>query len=262
MDDKEKLIQEYPEEYCRFLEEAYGPGMLSEGGSESIDLMFNGILLDGKHMLDIGSGLGGMAYYLASKHNCKITGIELNPNMVDRANKNIPSQLRDSIEFVTYGNDSQALPFESDTFDIISSRGVFVQVGHKEKLFNEAYRVLKRGGYFIIDDWLSPYDGKWGDRIAEMKKLEDLTLYAVSEKTYLDMLKRIGFQDISIRDANPYYQKFNQEIINQFHEPVIRERFINQFDVETLEMALKCYSLILEAIKDNELLNRWFNAAK
>lgn len=55
---REKLNANYSPAYTLSLEEAYGPGMTSEGGKQAIEKMFAGIPLKGKKMLDIGSGLG------------------------------------------------------------------------------------------------------------------------------------------------------------------------------------------------------------
>lgn len=57
-----EVIEEYSPHYCHLLEAAYGTGMMSEGG-EAIDLMFQGLSIQGKKALDIGSGLGGVAYH-------------------------------------------------------------------------------------------------------------------------------------------------------------------------------------------------------
>lgn len=74
----EKIIHEYPEEYCNMLELAYGETMMSEGGTHAIDDMFNGINLNQKKCLDIGFGLAGAAMYLAEKYRAKVTGLEKN----------------------------------------------------------------------------------------------------------------------------------------------------------------------------------------
>lgn len=52
------MEEEYTPEYCHELEAAYGKGLMSEGGFEGIEHMFEGISLEGKKALDIGSGLG------------------------------------------------------------------------------------------------------------------------------------------------------------------------------------------------------------
>ena len=54
------IIEEYPIDYCKSLELAYGDGMMSEGGSKAIDELFENITLSpGQRLLDLGCGLGG-----------------------------------------------------------------------------------------------------------------------------------------------------------------------------------------------------------
>ena len=70
---------EYSQSYCDLLEVAYGPNMLSEGGSEAIEHMFQHLDLKNKKALDIGFGLAGAMFYLAKTHHTHITGLEVNP---------------------------------------------------------------------------------------------------------------------------------------------------------------------------------------
>ena len=63
-----EIIDEYDPEYCHSLEAVYGKGMMSEGGGVAIDAMFKGLSIHGKKALDIGAGLGGVAYHLAKKY--------------------------------------------------------------------------------------------------------------------------------------------------------------------------------------------------
>ena len=55
------------------LEAGYGKSMMSEGGASAIERLFEGILLEGKKALDIGSGLGGVPFYLAENHSMEVT---------------------------------------------------------------------------------------------------------------------------------------------------------------------------------------------
>jgi len=260
--DKEKIITEYTPAYCSFLEAAYGEGMLSEGGEKAIQCLFDGVGLNGKTILDVGSGLGGMALYLASQYDCVITGIELNPAMVERANQSVPVALKKRVHFVSYEEEAIVLPFEHQQFDMVVSRGVFVQVKEKDVLFKEIARVIRKGGQFIIDDWLSKTDGIWDNRMETLKSLENLTLYAVSEAHYVRLLEQAGFAVDAMRNANPYYLQFNQEIMSKLSEADVKNQFIQQFGEAVHKLALECYQLIIDAIDDDVLLNRWMVATK
>jgi ubiquinone/menaquinone biosynthesis C-methylase UbiE len=164
MNDIEKLISEYSEDYCLFLEAAYNEGMMSEGGATAVERMFTNIDTQNKKILDIGFGLGGVAFYLAEKYNAFVTGIEINPWMVEEATRRTPTHLKSRVKFVCY-NKPPLLPFSETSFDIVLSKGVLTHVREKLPLFKEIFRVLANDGILVIDDWLSPTQNKWGERL-------------------------------------------------------------------------------------------------
>ena len=96
------MIEEYSAEYCHFLELAYGKNWMSEGGEQAAEKLCDGIALSGKRILDVGSGLGGLAFYLAQQPDAQVTGIELNPWMVKEAMRRTPTMLRGKVDFCAY----------------------------------------------------------------------------------------------------------------------------------------------------------------
>ena len=129
----QKLIEEYSEEYCHMLEAAYGKGMMSEGGAVAIEQMFAGIDMQNKSALDIGFGLGGVAFYLAEKYQTHVTGLEINPWMVAETIKRAPTSLQPLTNFLLYENVS-SLDFADKNFDIVYSKGVFSSCKQKQRL--------------------------------------------------------------------------------------------------------------------------------
>jgi phosphoethanolamine N-methyltransferase len=261
MDDFEKLIDEYSAEYCLFLESTYGDHMLSEGGTLAIDRMFEGTPLYHQKVLDIGFGLGAAAFYLAERYQAEVTGIELNPWMVEEAKLRTPEHLRSLVNFVLY-QQPPLLPFPDHSFDIVYSKGVLVHLHDKFPLFNEIHRILQPGGFLIIDDWLSPKKGEWGQRLQKLCELENLTLYAQTETDYRQLLENTGFTDIQMRAENEHYVKYNQNIVNRLNQPNIKTSFISQFSERAWQKAVEGYQLITDSIQDNELLIRWFKASR
>ena len=254
-DDVQKIIDEYSEDYCKLLEVAYGDGMMSEGGQEAIDRMFLSEDLENKTLLDIGFGLGGAAIYLAEKYHATVLGVEINPWMVGEATCRTPLSLRDKVKFLQYHTD-KSLPFSDHLFDVVFSKGVLTHLKNKTNLFNEVRRVLKPGGCFIIDDWLSPQEDHWGERLKQMCEKEELTLYAETESNYINMLNNAGFSNIEIRDENDNYYHYNKEIINRLNES--QDSASNPiFNKKLLEDSIEGYQLIAYSIKDRELLIRW-----
>jgi len=253
------LIDEYPAEYCLALETAYGQGMMSEGGDSGIEDMFSGISLSGKNALDIGSGLGGIAVYLAKYHDMKVTGCDINPWMVNESTQRIAPELQAKVDFIQIKNNK--LPFESNHFDLIYSKGVFTHIQNKQSIFQEANRILKPNGYFVIMDWLSPKQNQWGFIIRKMAETENLTLFAQTSENYILDLQHAGFHNIVMRDESSQYAKYNHSI---YHSLMNNKKniFIKKYGQKILEEHANGYALIAKAIEIKEVLVKHFIARK
>jgi ubiquinone/menaquinone biosynthesis C-methylase UbiE len=103
-------------------------------------------------LLDIGTGPGWLLLALQRKApQMKLVGIDSSPAMVTKARENTAGF--ESIE-IKEGN-ADDIPFPDDYFDIVVST---VSMHHWKKPtvgFNEAYRVLKAGGFALIYDLVS-----------------------------------------------------------------------------------------------------------
>lgn len=259
--DFEKLISEYSESYCEMLETAYGPGMMSEGGAEAIETMFKGLEIDHKTALDIGFGLAGVPFYLAQEHHMHATGIEVNPWLVEEATRRTPEVLATLLDFIVYKPHSP-LPFSDNHFDIVFSKGVLTHLDKKDALFEEVYRVLKPGGYFVVNDWLSPYKDRWGARVQMMCERENLSLFAETKENYVDLFKKIGFKDVDCQDESLSYAKYNREIAERLQSKATAHEFSKKFGEVLRQEFVDSYQLIAEAMEEGELIVTLFKARK
>jgi ubiquinone/menaquinone biosynthesis C-methylase UbiE len=104
----------------------------------------------GRRALDIGTGTGQLAVYLA-RAGFDVTGIDLAENMVSQAGQYAATQRLD-IDFQT--GDAEALAFGDNTFDVVVSRNLLWTLPHPDKAFEEWRRVLKPGGTLMVSDGL------------------------------------------------------------------------------------------------------------
>jgi len=97
------------------------------------------------HVLDVGSGVGGPARYMALTYGCKVTGIDLTEEFVAAA-RDLTARcgLADRIEF-QHGN-ALALPFADAGFDAATCFNVTMNIEDKAGVAREIARVLKPGG--------------------------------------------------------------------------------------------------------------------
>ena len=117
----------YTEENVPLFEAIYGKGLISLGGFEAINNMFLDIDLKDKTILDVGSGIGGMAYHLAQKYHCQVVGLELREWMADYSRRHAPQEIRDHLQFTSYLPDG-SIPLKDHSIDIVCSKGVLTNV--------------------------------------------------------------------------------------------------------------------------------------
>lgn len=246
------MEETYTPRYCLQLESAYGSQMMSEGGEEGICHMFNGIDLKGKRGLEIGSGLGTLAFYLAKKYGMQLTCLEVNKWMIEEAERRTPADLRKTVEFVLSENNDH-LPFTSGSLDIIYSKGVLAHVEHKSPLFSECYRLLSSAGTFVISDWLSSKKKDWGEHMQKLMDLEKLDIFAEEEAGYVDLLEQSGFRVVKARDDTPHYIKYNQEVIDRLRHMMKLPLLPDWFTLEELRASVQGYEAIVNALKRGEL---------
>ena len=246
------LEEEYTPKYCSQLEAAYGEGLMSEGGREGIELMFAGIPLEDKLALDIGSGLGGVAFYLADKYQMQITGVEVNSWMVGESKRRTPDHLKDKVNFFLSSSNSH-WPIPEETFHLIYSKGVLTHLETKDEIFQECHRLLKEEGLLVITDWLSSDEKKWGGNIGRLVELENLALYPESEKGYVEVLQRNGFTVLSARDDSAAYLVFNRSIVERLKDSNNAPELSNYFTKSELADSIEAYEAIANALEVKEL---------
>lgn len=97
-------------------------------------------------LLDVGCGTGLLIDMLSKECNKEFVGLDLSPEMIKEAKKkNIKNA-----KFVEGRSDE--LPFENNTFDIVTCSQSFHHYPETDKPLQEALRVLKPGGLYIISD--------------------------------------------------------------------------------------------------------------
>ena len=162
-------------------------------------------------VLDIATGTGDLAIQIAEAANAKkIVGLDLSEGMLKVGRKKIMSKnLQTKIEMIQ--GDSEALPFDDNSFDVIT---VAFGVRNFETLelgLSEIYRVLKKGGLFIVLETSVPtkFPFKQGYKFYSSFILPTIgKLFSKDKEAYTYLSKSAA--------EFPYGEKFNNNLLRQF----------------------------------------------
>ncbi|THU34805.1 class I SAM-dependent methyltransferase [Niastella caeni] len=105
-------------------------------------------------ILDVGCGLGGACRMLADEYGCDVTGIDITADYIRTARQlSALTGLQHSTRFVQ--GSALALPFNNNSFDVVLTQHVQMNIADKKTFYAEIERVLTAGGRFIYYDILS-----------------------------------------------------------------------------------------------------------
>jgi sarcosine/dimethylglycine N-methyltransferase len=102
-------------------------------------------------VLDVGSGVGGPARFLAAIHGCRVTGVDLSEPFVDAA-RYLTERTGQSGQVSFLTGSALSLPFDDGCFDVALLQHVAMNVSDRAGLYCEIRRVLRPAGRFATFD--------------------------------------------------------------------------------------------------------------
>ena len=117
----------------------------------------------GTNHLDAGCG-AGMAAALSASLGARVSGLDAAETLLKIARERVPNgDFRQG--------DLEALPFEDDSFDLVTGFNSFQFAGDAEQALREAGRVTRPGGKIAIMTWGEPAGMEAAGHIAALKPL-------------------------------------------------------------------------------------------
>lgn len=147
---------------------------------------------EGDAVLDLGSGAGFDCFLAARKvgESGKVVGVDMVTEMVEKAEKNAQKYGYGNVEFKL--GEIEKIPVPDETFDIVISNCVINLSPDKDKVFAEAYRVLKPGGRMFVSDIVLLED--LPEEIKNDKNLlAGCVAGALMKEDYIGKMEKAGF---------------------------------------------------------------------
>ncbi|MGG0656670.1 class I SAM-dependent methyltransferase [Rummeliibacillus pycnus] len=169
----------------------FGIGGAHPGGfSLTLEIFENEKIQPHHHVLDIGCGTGQTAAFLAKNFGCKVTAIDVNQIMIEKAKKRFEN---DGLEIDVILGDVQNMNIADHTFDFIISESV-ISFTNIDKTLHELSRVLKEDGSMIMIEMTAE------QILSEKLQRKVSKLYGIdkvlNEKEWVLRLEQNGFQKI------------------------------------------------------------------
>jgi len=209
-------------------EEIFGKTWVSVGGEtttkEFLDLVD---LRPGMKVLDIGSGAGGSAFYMARNFGVDVTGLDLSTNM-NGISLEYRNQMEPEVKFRTnfYIEDANKVELPENFYDVVYSRDTIMHFKDKERenLYKKLLKTLKPGGKLLVSDYCR------GEKTSpqvflDYEKQRGYNLWTV--KRYGKMLETTGFSKVAALDKTNLMISIMKMELKKFY--AIKDSFIKKF---------------------------------
>lgn len=193
---------------------------------------------EGQTVVDLGSGAGNDVFVVRRivGEKGKVIGIDMTPEMLERANINKQKLGYKNVEFKL--GDIENLPLPEELADVVISNCVLNLVPDKHAAFKEIYRILKPGAHFCVSDIVLE-----GQIPEGLKKSAEMYAGCVSgalqKEEYLSIIRESGFAKTEVKKS--------REIV--LPQEVLDKHLDSPGKKEYLESNLGIFSITVVATK-------------
>ena len=171
-------------------------------------------LKPGETVLDLGSG-GGIDVLLSARRvgpTGKAFGLDMTDEMLALARENQKKAGVDNAEFVK--GEIEAIPLPDASVDVIISNCVINLSADKDRVFAEAFRVLRPGGRLAVSDVVVR-----GEVPAAIRKSVELWIGCVAgaleDGEYRAKLAKAGFEGVELEPTRVYRAEDAREFLDR-----------------------------------------------
>lgn len=200
---------------------------------------------DRRRLLDIGSGVGGPARYLAATTGCAVHGVELREELVDLARELTDrAGLADRVRYTV--GDAAAVDLPADAYDHAVAWLVLLHLRDRAPALERVRRAVRPGGTVLVEEFVL------GNPTAEQERAlrEDVRAPNVVDRaTFADEFRAAGFTDVATCDLTEAWTAWTAARYDRFRER--RGEFVDVHGADTYESRASFYRTVRELFADD-----------
>ena len=218
-------------------------------GTDAIDISIKKLGINSKtRILDVGSGIGGPARYIADKTGAKITAIELQADQNDLAS-NLTKKCGLSNQVSHICGDILNYNFQNQRFDIVVSWLTLYHISDHQTLLKKLYDLLNPNGLFFTEDITSRIILNKHD-LGEIEK-EIFGKHLLLYDQYISNIEKFGFKVIFAEDMSESWSAFTKQRIAQYNTD--KNRNIRVHNKEIVESLSSFYNFVGKYFSNGKL---------
>ena len=227
----------------------YGPGFQSPGQLPMMERFCRRLAMSaGMRILDIGSGLGGAAFYFAERYGADVLGLDVAPAMIEISSERAASQGVTSVRFRL--GDIRTADLPHNAFDLAWTRDCVLYLPEKAAVWRSVHQAVKPGGQLFVTDFCRqgpPLSDGFSDYLAQchyhLRTIPD----------YEEDLAAAGFEIVAAEDATADFIACMEQ--EQSRLAASRARFLELFEPADYEYLARRWDRKLEFCRRGEF--RW-----
>lgn len=167
----------------------------------------------GEICADLGSGRGSDVIRLAESvgETGFVYGIDISDGMLAKARRTAEKLGITNVEFRK--SNLEDLPLSDGSIDLLISNCTINHASDKQRVWDEVYRVLRKGGRFVVSDIysLQPVPDKYRN---DPEAVAECWAGSVTREVYASQLEQAGFKDVQILEESDPYEKGSIEVVS------------------------------------------------
>jgi len=209
------------------------------------------------HVLDVCSGMGGPARYLAQRIGCRVTGLDVTRSRYESAVRLTQlTKLEHLVDFKLA--DALHMPFEEASFDVVIGQEAWCHVPDKARLIAECARVVKPSGAIAFTDILrrAPLEA------AKMQRLQRAMPFPTLETFdgYAALLAQNGCLVTHREDVSEHWAQILVQRLAMYRR--LEADTVGKFGAEHYRLWDETYAFFVALFRENKLGGGRFVARK